>query len=364
MSVVIDADGHIEEDMDALRARLPEDLRDLAPVWLGDKDGRVQYALEGRIWTGKYPYPGGMKNHVSAGGERREGGKDPKVRLAVLEDEGIDAAVLFPSTGLLFGLLERADVAHACCVAYNDLLAEYCATDPAKLVGVALLPQQDPVLAAAELERCVHDFDFVAGVMRPNKIGGRTVDDPAFDVLYETASRLDAPIMLHEAYNSGMDTVGVDRMVSYAGCHIISHPFEQMTAMVSLSLSGVFQRFPNLRVGFFEAGCGWAPTWADRIEEHYELAPADFLGGDPTGVLNTRTYVTFELEEPGLGSTCEQGWADNVCFASDYPHFDAVYPGAVKSVKERQLPPDVEEKILGLNALTLYGPRLARRIGR
>jgi hypothetical protein len=130
-----------------------------------------------------------------------------------------------------------------------------------------------------------------------------------------------------------------------------------MTAMVNVTLAGIFQRFPGLRLGFLEAGCGWAPTWADRIEEHYELAPDDYRGGDPSGSVNTRSWLTFEIEEPGLASTLEQGWADNVMFASDYPHHDAVYPGAVKSVNERGLSETLERKVLADNALTFYGDR-------
>ena len=296
-------------------------------------------------------------------GERREGGRDPSVRLQVLDDEGIDAAVLFPSVGLLFGLLENGSVANLCCRAYNDWLAEYCATDRSRLMGVALLPQQDPRLAAEELERCVESFGFLGGVMRPNRIAGRTVDDPAYDVVWSAAERLDAPIVLHEAYNSGIDTVGQDRVSCYAGGHIMSHPFEQMTAMVALTLAGVFQRYPALRLGFFEAGCGWAPTWADRIEEHFEMAPNDFAGGDPRGVLSSRAWVTCELGEPGLPSSCEQGWGDNICFASDYPHFDALFPGAVKFVRDRGMSDDVAAKVLGGNALRFYGDRLSRLMG-
>lgn len=364
MSLVIDADGHVEETLPDLVAAIPSGMRDSAPHLVTESGGIVTYRIERELWRSKYPFPGGLQNHVSAGGVRREGGRDPKVRLRVLDEEGIDAAVLYPSVGLMFGLIEHADIAAALCGAYNDWLARYCATDPNRLIGVALLPQQDPGLAAAELERAVTTYKFVGGVMRPNRIGGRTVDDPDFDVLWGTAQKLEVPVSFHEAYLSGLDTVGIDRMSSYAGCHIVSHVFEQMTAMVNVTLAGVFQRFPGLRLGFLEAGCGWAPTWADRIEEHYELAPDDYRGGDPRGSINTRSWLTFEIEEPGLASSLEQGWGDNVMFASDYPHHDAVYPGAVKSVIERGLGERLERKVLADNALTFYGDRLRQILNR
>jgi len=363
MSLVIDADGHVEETLPELVDAIPSAMRDSALQFVAEAGGYVTYRIEGKLWRSKYPFPGGLENHVSAGGVRREGGRDPHLRLQVLDDEGIDAAVLYPSVGLMFGLLEHPDIAAALCTAYNDWLARYCATDAKRLIGVALLPQHDPRLAADELERAVVNHGFVGGVMRPNRIGGRTVDHPDFDVLWDKAQRLDVPVSLHEAYLAGIDTIGLDRMSSYAGCHIVSHVFEQMAAMVNVTLAGIFQRFPRLRVGFLEAGCGWAPTWTDRIEEHYELAPGDYRGGNPEGVLNTRSWLTFEIEEPGLAAALEQGWADNVMFASDYPHHDAVYPGAVKCVKERGLGEELERKVLADNALAFYGDRLRGILG-
>jgi uncharacterized protein len=101
----------------------------------------------------------------------------------------------------------------------------------------------------------------------------------------------------------------------------------------------------------------------DRIEEHYELAPDDYRGGDPRGTINTRSWLTFEIEEPGVVSTLEQGWTDNVMFASDYPHHDAVYPGAVKSVEDRGFGGVVERKLLADNALMFYGDRLRQIVG-
>src|SRR3989454_1211177 len=182
---VIDADGHIEEDLPALVAGVPGRLRALAPRFIADDGGVVSYMIEGKEWKPKFPFPMGMKTHTGAGGEYREGGKDPRVRLDVLDSEGIDAAVLFPSTGMMFGLYEDVDIAVALCRSYNDRLAEYCARNPNRLIGVALLPQQDPARAVDELERAVEQLDFVGAVMRPNMIAGRTVEHPDWEPLWE-----------------------------------------------------------------------------------------------------------------------------------------------------------------------------------
>ncbi|HMG40475.1 MAG TPA: amidohydrolase family protein [Acidimicrobiales bacterium] len=356
---VVDADGHVEEDLERITELLPPSMRPFAPRFLAEGPlGHVAFELEGRVWRSKYPFPGGRTNAVAAGGQHNEGGRDPHVRLEVLDSEGLAATVLFPSAALLFGWYENPDIAAAMCRAYNEWLAEYCAADPSRLFGVAVLPQQEPRLAAAELQRAVDDYGFVAGMVRPNKIGGRTVDHPDFEVLWEVAADLDAPVVLHEAYNHGIDTIGIDRMSTYAGCHVMSHVFEQMSSMLVVGLSGPLARHADLRLGFFEAGCGWAPTWVDRISEHFELAPDDFRGGDPAEALRTRTWLTFELDEPALRSTCELGWADNVCFASDYPHFDATFPGAVEKVRGSDLDDELLRKLLSDNAFGFFGDRL------
>jgi hypothetical protein len=362
VSPVIDADGHVEEELAWIVEHVDPSLRDLAPRFERDAGGHIVNLIEGKPWRPTFRLPRGSKTHVAAGGVERTGGRDPVERLRVLDEEGIDAAVLFPSLGLMYGLYEDPKPAAALCAANNDWLARYCETDPSRLVGVALLPQQDPSLAVAELERCVEQHDYVAGVMRPNRIGGHTVDDDVFEPLWAAAARLDVPIVLHEAYFGGIDTVGEDRQRTYAGAHVISHPFEQMSAMLALCLAGVLERHPNLRLGFFEAGCGWAPYWVARIEEHFELAPDDFAGGDPRGALPSRIWLTFEVDERTLPAVLDLGWRDNVCFASDYPHYDATYPGAVDAVRAHGLDPDLERRILGDNALAFYGDRLRRRV--
>ena len=324
--------------------------------------GKLVNLVEGRPWRPRFPFPRGAKTHTSAGGEYRAGGRDPKVRLDVLDSEGIDAAVLYPSLGFIYALYEDPKTAAALCGANNDWLAEYCSADPNRLIGVALLPQQDPALAVTELERAVGRHGFVAGVIRPNRIGGRTVDDPDFEPLWEAAEALDVPIVLHQAYEGGtVDTVGHDRVRSYTAGHVISLPFEQMTAMVGLLLAGVFERHPRLRLGFFEAGCSWAPFWVERIEEHFELAPDEFAG-DPHGVLTRRSWLTFEVDEALLPAVAGAGWAANLCFASDFPHYDAPFPGALDAVRRRRLDPALERAVLGDNALSFYGERLRRLV--
>src|SRR5260370_38640439 len=97
MSLVIDADGHVEETLPELVDAIPSTMRDSAMQFVAEAGGYVTYRIEGRLWRSKYPFPGGLQNHVSAGGVRRAGGRDPRGRLQVFDAEGTDAAAWYPS---------------------------------------------------------------------------------------------------------------------------------------------------------------------------------------------------------------------------------------------------------------------------
>jgi hypothetical protein len=66
MSLVIDADGHVEETLPELVDAIPAGMRDSAMQFVAEADGYVTYRIEGRLWRSKYPFPGGLQNHVSA----------------------------------------------------------------------------------------------------------------------------------------------------------------------------------------------------------------------------------------------------------------------------------------------------------
>src|SRR5438874_1711648 len=111
----------------------------------------------------------------------------------------------------------------------------------------------------------------------------RAMDTDGIDVavpfptlgLYTVAARdpeLNAAIC--RAYNDWLaqeyPTAGLDRYDNFFMTHMISHPFEQMLAALSIIAGGVLERFPRLKVAFLESGCGWLPFWLHRMDEHYE----------------------------------------------------------------------------------------------
>ena len=118
----------------------------------------------------------------------RPGMYDPEARIVDMDLEGIDAAVLFPpGTGEEFALHDR-DFSIALCRTLNDARAEFGSYAPDRIRFVAKLPMIDPEAAAEELERCVTEHGFV-GMVCPQHVLDKNLDDPSFDIVWATAER-------------------------------------------------------------------------------------------------------------------------------------------------------------------------------
>jgi predicted TIM-barrel fold metal-dependent hydrolase len=197
--------------------------------------------------------------------------------------------------------------------------------------------------------------------MRPNPINGRLVGDRAYDPLYEALQDLDVPLGLHTFINSDLPEAGQDRTVSgWVDGHVFLHPYEQQMAMVDMIARGVFDRFPRLRVGFLEAGCAWVPYWLERLEEHMEFVHWEEVAGlelEPIDYFHRNCWVTTECEETLSYHAVDEVGEDNILFATDYPHVDAInnYPGYVKSFLDLpRISDQAKRKILWDNANRYY----------
>src|SRR5262249_14008272 len=126
----IDADGHVQEPAQAWERHLAPQWRGYAPRTVRDDRGRVRQLVGGELEP-HVPSPGDRDWEIPAGGS------DPVQRLADMDRQGVERSLLFPTFGLFFAGLERADVQIALCRAYNDWLHEFCSADARRLLGVA-----------------------------------------------------------------------------------------------------------------------------------------------------------------------------------------------------------------------------------
>jgi hypothetical protein len=355
---VVDADAHINEDITAWRELFAKRPDWIGAVKSGDKmvaqvDGKP-YPLQDGPGRG-VPIDSAILPAASAGA------RDLKTRIADCDAEGIDVQVLYG--GLTIGVTGYSDVGLAAdvCRAYNDwLLGDVCGAYPDRLKGVATVPLQDVDRAIAELQYAVSKG--AVAVTIPPVVGERNLDDPSVRPFFAAAADADIALGVHSAPGMNIPLPAAERFSNYAQVHLLSFPVDQMVAFTALALGGVLDEFPRLRFAFLEAGVGWVPYFLARAEEHRakrgDMLPA-MTSSAVEFVERGQCYFSIECEDPFLEQYVEHLGADSVVFASDYPHWDADFPGTVDEMRTTasKLGDDIAAKVLGDNALRLYGLR-------
>jgi predicted TIM-barrel fold metal-dependent hydrolase len=372
-SPIVDADGHVLEPRDvwlrylepALRERAIRIDRDAEGVEVLLVDGRPHLALRGRLGA-----LGGIgmdaRELMSAGRRSYEegcppGGYDPAARLRVMDDEGIDAALLYPTIGIAWeGLVSDAKLATAYARAYNRWIVDFCSHDRRRLVPIAHICLLDPQGAVEEAKRA--RADGCAGVYLspdPPARGGRQFDDDELIPFWETVQDLDMPIAFHVVARStnllgpwlgGKDQIG-EVVFSFAFLAL-----DVMAAFTSMLTGGLFERYPRLRCAVLEAGSNWITAWLDRMDHKFEVmrafSPMKLL---PSEYFKRQCLISAEPDETITARIIEHLGADYVVWASDYPHLDASF-NVVGQLRERiaDLPADWQRKVLGENAVRFY----------
>jgi predicted TIM-barrel fold metal-dependent hydrolase len=348
---IVDIDSHFVEPEQMWLRYLPERFRDIAPRSVVDSEGLRRLCVGGETLPPVVRVLGG-KSSAS-----EPAGADPGARLEVMDAEGVDAMVMYPTTGLQFAALRDMDATVALCRAFNDWAAEYCAVSPQRLLAPALVPQRNVRETLAETRRAVQELGLAGIFLRPNPVG-RALDDAAWEPLWRLLEELDVPLGLHEGTGLPVPQLGSDRSENFMFRHMMSHPFEHMLAMLQLIGAGVLERHPGLRVTFVEAGCGWLPYWLERFEHHMrEWAHLTVpLALSPTEYFRRQCFVSADPEEgAGLAAVVSCLGADNVCWSTDFPHPDHEWRGMAASFASRaDLTDDAKRKIMGENAARLY----------
>lgn len=255
--------------------------------------------------------------------------------LKCMETEGIDGVVLYPSVGLFVPF--QHDLAPAlsidACRAYNDWVAEYCATDPSRLAAVGIVPLVDVEAAAAEARR-IHTLGLVGVMVRPNHCYGRELGSNAYYHLYDAIEELDLVLAVHEGLGLRGHTIGDHRSDKFVIRHAMSHPMEQMTAMASLILDGALERHSAMKVAFLESGTGWLPYWLARLDGHAEWmheSETAALSLTPSEYFERQCVICADPDDSLASWVVDRVGADHVMWASDFPHPDARYPHAVSA---------------------------------
>jgi predicted TIM-barrel fold metal-dependent hydrolase len=133
---------------------------------------------------------------------------------------------------------------------------------------------------------------------------------------------------------------------------------ETLHAFTGLMYGGIPERFPDLKIGFFDIGVGWIPYMLERMDKDFashgaEQAP---LLKQPPSAYAGRWYYSTTGDEGTLSYVTECIGDDTIVFGSSYPDADSPFPLAVANINARSdISADTKRKILGDNASHLFG---------
>ncbi|MEJ2130472.1 MAG: amidohydrolase family protein, partial [Gammaproteobacteria bacterium] len=162
----------------------------------------------------------------------RQGGWDPKARIADQDVDGVAFEVLYPSMAMPMFSLTDTPYQQAVFRAYNDWVADFVKAAPGRLAGVALISLDDIDAGVAEMRRA-RDLGLRGAMIWNDPGDGRTYADEGFDPVWTTAADLDMPISLHIL--TGKQGTGLGTGKPFLADYIaLTHPVQvSLTAMLS-----------------------------------------------------------------------------------------------------------------------------------
>ena len=289
------------------------------------------------------------------------GGYDPSARLKVMDDEGIDIAILYPTIGICWeGHVTEPALATAYARAYNRYIVDFCSHERRRLVPVAHISLIDEQGAVEEVIRA-RDAGCPAIYLSPDVAsrGGRGLSDSAFDRFWSRAEDLDMPVGFHvivrdqPAFRSPqMERTGGSALFGFAFLAI-----DVMAAFTEMLASGVFEKHPRLRCTVLESGATWIAAWLDRMDHKFEvMRTISPMSLKPSEYFYRQCLVSADPDETVIAPIIRAVGSEYFVWASDYPHIDASL-GVVGEIRSRleDLPEADQANVLGLNAQRFYG---------
>ncbi len=335
MKPCISADSHIVEPPNCYVDFIDPKYRSIAPHIEKNKHGVDCFVVEGMknslplgLLAGAGIPPDELRIQRNANfDELARGSWDPKARMAIQDEENITAELIYASVGMVLCGLEDYAYKSACFNAYNRWLETFCGGAPTRLFGLAQT-------AVASIDETIEDFRRakemgMVGMMMTGNPQHEDYDHPDYDALWQCAVDLDMPLCFHILTMKGHDVASAfkpERGPAALGfLNIIRGVQDIMGIFV---FSGVFERFPKLKMVIAEGDAGWVPHYmyrADHGAERLGSGLSRWISKPPSHYIRDNIWFTFQDDETAYES--EKLVNNNkLVWASDYPHTDSTYP--------------------------------------
>jgi predicted TIM-barrel fold metal-dependent hydrolase len=302
-------------------------------------------------------------------------------RVEHMNHEGVVAEVIFPNTAppfmpssVLSGIppSNRSEYEHwwAGLQAHNRWLVDFCAKTPGQRVGVAQIMTYDVDDAVGEV-KAMAAAGMTGGILLPMDPRDAGVSTPLFftdfDPLWAACQEAQLPVHRHSSTPSNFL---VNERTGYGAIAIgfAERQFYNHRPLAQFILSGIFERFPELKLVFAESGAGWVPGQIRMLDALYEsgrdrnglldfLAPAlTKLSLAPSEYFRRNVFLGASLFLPGESELRYEIGVDNIMWGVDYPHSEGTYPYSLQALRMLfgRVPEDEVRKMLGATAAEVY----------
>ena len=384
---IFDADNHLYETGDALTRYLPKEYEGF--VKYVEIDGRTKIAVNNHIYesipnptfevvarpgsfadyfAGKNPEGKTLREMAGTPMRAIDAFRSAEPRLTLLDELGIDAALMFPTLASLVevNLLDDPEGTTTIIHAYNQWLFDEWPFDfRQRIFTTPVVNPCIPERGIAELDWCL-ERGAKAVLLRPGAVAGtrgtRSPFLPAFDGFWKRVEESGVVVAMH-ASDSGYqrhanEWEGEDRaMMPFA-----PRPFSDAVntgrpisdAVTSAICHGMLSRFPGVRLLSVENGGSWALHCLKAMEKTYGKMPKAFAE-HPRDVFLRNIYIN-PFWEDSLEALVDVMTPEHILFGSDYPHPEGLAePFEWAAEVSAMYPADDVRKIMGGNMWGLLG---------
>ncbi len=362
---VISSDSHIIEPEDLWEKHIEKEFRERGPRLLheGEND---QWICDGlRFGAIGINQQAGVRfedpDKLTVGGTMEtapQGGVDPHAHVKDMDLDGVEAGVLYPSQALTIYRVPASDVLSAALRAYNDYLAEFCSHYPNRLKAIAMLNLDDVADGTKELERA-SAMGMAGAMISINPMV--PYHHASYERFWATSQDLDMPLSLHVGTARWKPGQGLGGFALQSEADFPNREYDPRQCVYNMIFSGVFERYPTLKVGVVEYEVAWAPYFMNRMDEFYKQRAVGVHGnrfqGDtlPSDFFRSNIFIGFQEDDLGIEMRYHIG-VDCLLWGSDYPHAEGTFPKS-REILERILegvPEEEKAKIVGENTAKLY----------
>lgn len=280
------------------------------------------------------------------------------LKKQLLEEHGVNMAVLYPNGTFCLNSLPQDHWASAIGAALNDWLIDRWLSKDPRFKGTVSIAAADPKAAAREIDR-------VGGHPQMVQVGlaihspHRGYGDEFYDPIWEAAVRNNLVCTFHVSLPGGQNKYHATGAQKYYGEYQSLNCLTFQAQMASMVFGGVFEKFPDLKVAFVEGGFGWVPNMMYTMDTHWKALRLEtpWVKRYPSEYVKehfwfgTQPFIESVEDHNNILKLIEMVGTDRLIYTSDYPHWEFDSPTAAFN----KIPSDIRRKILYENPVTYLG---------